>query len=340
VIEGQFIGVDVGGTKVVAATLERGVLGESELVPTDTSSTDTVIDQLCDVVERVRSSDTRAVGIGVPSVVEFATGRIRFSVNIPLADIPLRRLLTERLGLPVYVENDANCAALAEAYDGDELTTRHLVMFTVGTGVGGGLVLDGRLYRGATGAAPEIGHQIVGLDLTDGVPESAASFPQPGSLEAYAAGTELDRLARRFAREQPHSELGRILRERGTLMGRDAVEAAQAGDAAGLTAVRLLGERLGVGIANAINVFDPEEIVVGGGASAAGELLLEPARQVARRFVLPGAGTKTTIRLARRGVEAGVVGAALIAAHALAEEQEGAPPAPAGEAARGPRPAA
>jgi glucokinase len=296
----QFIGVDVGGTKIAAASLEAGRLGPSHVVPTDTSSTDALLDQIVAAIEEVRLPGAQAVGIGVPSVVEFATGRIRFSVNIPLADLPLRRILTERIDLPVYVDNDASLAALAEAYEGEELVSDHLVMFTVGTGVGGGLVLDGKLFRGATGAAAEMGHVIVGLDLEKGAPQPAERFPQPGSLEMLASGHYgLEALGR--------EALGR------EVTGREVVEAAQAGDERAVGALRILGERLGVGIANAINVFDPREVVIGGGVSAAGDLLLRPARESARRFVLPGVGTETTIRLARRGGEAGVLGAALLA---------------------------
>jgi glucokinase len=328
VIDGQFIGVDVGGTKVAVASLEGGSLGEPHVQPTNTSSADALLDQLVAGIEAVRGSNARAVGIGVPSVVEFATGRIRYSVNIPLADLPLRKMLTDRLGLPVYVENDASCAGLAEAYDGDRLVCPDLVMFTVGTGVGGGLVLGGKLYRGVTGAAPEMGHQIIGLDLSDGAPQPTPKFPQQGSLEELASGTELDRLALRFARQQPHSALGRALAEHGKVGGRDVVEAAHTGDDAACGALRILGERLGVGIANAINIFDPREVVIGGGVSAAGELLLGPARESARRFTLPGVGTETTIRLARRGAEAGVLGAALIAVQEWSEDQRETQPPP------------
>jgi glucokinase len=302
-VKGQFIGVDVGGTKVAAALIDDGEPGEPHVVPTDTSSSEKLLDQLVAAVGEVRTDATQAVGIGVPSVVEFATGRIRYSVNVPLADLPLRQLLTDRIGLPVVVENDASCAALAEAYQGTELVTSDLVMYTVGTGVGGGVVIGGRLFRGHTGAAPEMGHQIIGMALDgDTVPEGSEKFPQVGSLESFAAGRVLDRLAR----------------EGGFADGKAVVAAAQEGDEAARRAVRWIGERLGVGIANAINVFDPAEVVIGGGVSAAGELLLEPAREVAKRFVLHGVGTETTIRLARRGPEAGVVGAALIAAQETA----------------------
>jgi glucokinase len=320
VIEGQFIGIDVGGTKVAVASLQDGVLSQAALERTRTESTDELVEQLVATIEGVRTADARAVGIGVPSVIEFSTGRIRHSVNIPLRDVPLRHLLTERVGLPVFVDNDANCAALAEAYEDGRIAVEHLVMFTVGTGVGGGVVLNGRIYRGATGAAPELGHIIIGLDLTNGAPE-AGEFPQPGSLETMASGRALDRLALDAAREHPGSALGRRLAADGEVSGIDAVDAAQAGDGVAQQVVRRLGERLGIGIANAINLFDPLEVAIGGGVSRAGALLLEPAAEVARRFTLPGVGTETQIRLARRGTAAGVMGAALIAAQEIRAEE-------------------
>jgi len=231
-------------------------------------------------------------------VVEWRTGRVRSSVNIPLEDVPLRRVLSERIGMPVYVDNDATVAALAEAHDDDgRLAVRHLVMLTLGTGVGGGIVVNGRIYRGSTGAAAELGHMLVGARLDEGRPEHAEHAPQPGSLEALAAGRRLDAVAR----------------ERGYETGPDLVEAAKRGDEAAREALRILGTALGVGIANVINVLDPEVVAVGGGVSAAGELLLEPACETAWKYVLPGVGTNTEIRLARYGPRAGVRGAALLA---------------------------
>jgi glucokinase len=292
----RFIGVDVGGTKVSVAVLQGDKLSEPVLQPTVLDSTDGLIDQLAELITAAGPAD--AVGIGVPSVIDFATGTARHSVNVPLQDVPLRRLLTERLSLPVFVDNDATVAALAEAFDDDlHQVAQSLILFTIGTGVGGGIVIGGRIYRGATGGAAELGHQLIGARLQDGAPPHSDDAPQPGSLERLAAGRALDALGR----------------DRGFPDGPAVVTAARAGDASALEAIRILGERLGVGIANAINVFDPEQIVIGGGVSAAGELLLEPARAVARRFVLPGVGTRTEIRLARYGPRAGVRGAALLA---------------------------
>ena len=316
----QFIGIDVGGTKIACATLQDGRLSESHLQHTELQSQERLVEQLIAAVEQARTPDSRAVGVGVPSLIEFATGRIRSSVNIPLTDVPLRELLTERVGMPVYVENDASSAALAEAFHDGRMAVPHLVMFTIGTGVGGGLVLNGRLYRGATGTAAEVGHTIIGLPLDDGAPDHGGVFPQPGSLEVLASGTALDQLAEQAAHKDPNSFLGRRLTRDGGVTGHDVVDGARDGDEAAIRCLRILGERLGIGIANAITMFDPLEVVVGGGVSAAGELLLGPARETAWKYAVPGAGSKCEIRLARHGPRAGVLGAALLAAQEYAEE--------------------
>ena len=308
----EFLGVDVGGTKIASAILRDGELAEQAIQATDSKQPDAMIEEILASVEEIRTDATAAIGIGVPSVIEWETGRARTSVNVPLTDVPLRQVLGERTGLPVFVDNDANLAGLAEAHEGDALVVRNLVMFTVGTGVGGGLIIDGRPYRGATGAAAELGHTLIGVDLTGPTPQ-AASFPQAGALESFAAGSALDRLARTAAADHPHSFLGERAGEGKEVSGVDAVAGAKAGDPIATRAVELLGERLGVGIANAINTFDPDVVAIGGGVSIAGDLLLEPARRVALQYVLPGVGERTEIRLSNHGPEAGVLGAALLA---------------------------
>ena len=315
------IGLDLGGTKIAVARLQGADLGESLIKPTDLSGQEALIEQLVDMIEQCRGEQLDGVGLGVPSIVEFQTGRVVSSANIPLADVPLREVLGERLGVPVFVDNDATVAALAEAHDDDlRMVARDLVMITVGTGVGGGLVLGGRIYRGATGGAGELGHTIVGMDLSGPVPD-AGKFPQEGSLERVAAGHALDVMVSRAAAEHPDSVLGRLRAEGKKVSGVEAVDAAQDGDAVAQRLLELWGERVGLGIANAINTFDPEEVVIGGGAARAGDLLLEPAKRTAAAYVLPGLGKRTTIRVARHGVRAGVLGAALLAAHELTDSE-------------------
>lgn len=297
----RLIGVDVGGTKVSVAVLEGKKLSEPTLEHTVLESSDALIAQLKQMI--ADQGPAAAVGIGIPSVVDFATGTARSSVNIPLKDVPLRSELTRSLKIPVFIDNDATVAALAEAYDEDlRPVAQSLIMFTVGTGVGGGIVIGGRIFRGATGAAGELGHKIIGADFEPGPPQTSKKPPQPGSLESLAAGRELD-------------ELGESL---GIGRGPAVVTAAQDGEQRAIDAIATIGERLGVGIANAINTFDPDEVVIGGGVSAAGDLLLKPAQDSAWRFVLPGVGTRTTIRLARHGNQAGVRGAALLASQEAA----------------------
>jgi glucokinase len=316
-VSASVIGVDLGGTKVAVATIRDRELSESYLKPTDCTGSSELIAQVVEMVGDVKDPDLGAVGIGVPSIVEFDTGRVVSSVNVPLAEVPLRQVLGDRLGVPVFVDNDATVAALAEAHDERlELVARDLVILTVGTGLGGGLVLGGRIYRGATGGAGELGHTMIGLNLTGDVP-SPTGFPTPGSLEWEASGHALDRLAAEDAKLHPDSALGRMRADGGAVLGPAAVQAARDGDASARRLVELWGQRLGIGIANAINTFDPEEVVIGGGAAQAGSLLLEPARRVAHDYILPGLGGRTTIRLARHGVQAGVLGAALLADHEL-----------------------
>jgi glucokinase len=303
-MSGRLIGVDVGGTKISVGVLEGSVLQEPRVLPTDTRDSAHLLDQLVDAIRDAGDAD--AAGVAVPSVVDFETGRVRASVNVPLADIALRDVLHERLGIPVVVDNDATCAALAEAYDDDgALVARLLVMFTIGTGVGGGIVIDGHVLRGATGAAAELGHTIAGADLRRAPFAHSDDFPQPGTLESLASGSALNALGA----------------EHGIAAG-TVVDAARDGHPGALAAIDLLGRRLGVGIANAINTFDPDLVVVGGGVCFAGELLLRPAREEAARYVLTGVGTQTKIRRARYGSRAGVRGAALLAGREAALQRE------------------
>jgi glucokinase len=313
------VGIDVGGTKVAARLLGPNGLGGHNQQPTRLDSAEALIDQFVELVGEAAGGESYdAVGIGVPSIVRFETGEIAASTNIPLKGIALRKVLGDRLGVPVFVDNDATVAALAEAHDEElKLVSRNLVMITVGTGIGGGIVIDGRIFRGGSGGAGELGMTLIGLASDPDFPESGEHFPQPGSLEALASGHALDRFAQAAAIADPDSALGKLASSRGKVLGADAVGAAADADVPAAAAVRRWAHAVGIGVANAINTFDPDEVVIGGGGAAAGVALLAPVRHIAAGYVHPGLQGRATVRLARFSTTAGVVGAALLAVHEL-----------------------
>ena len=237
------------------------------------------------------------------------------AVNLPLADIAFADVMAERLDLPVFVDNDGNLAAIAEHRAGAAQGASEVVVLTIGTGIGGGLILRGEPYRGAIGAAGELGHIVIDFNG----PPCQGNCPNYGCVEAFASGTALAREARRIAGERPDSGLARVMAEGRELAGPLVTELAHDGDAAAIEAIELIGSRLGIAIANLVNILNPEVVVIGGGVIAAGELLLAPARaQVEWRVLAP---MRDSVRIvpARFGVEAGMIGAAVLAFDGLAE---------------------
>ena len=324
------IGVDVGGTKVAVAAIIDGAVAEAVERPTELSNGRALLDGIesafSEVVER--AGPPAAVGVGVPSQIDFATGCVVASVNIPLAGVELREELGLRFGVPVFVDNDANCAALAEAQVTPGEPARHLVMYTLGTGVGGGVIIDGRIFRGTTGLGGELGHVVV----DENGPECPGNCPNRGCLEAFCSGTALERDATEAGRARPDSELGRRVAERGVVKGREVVEAARDGDRDSLRLLERLGRQLGVGIAGAVNIFEPQHVVIGGGLSRAGDLFIDGARDEAASRALPAIFEKVSISLARAGPDAGVIGAGLLAAHEVTKAGDtAATPATEGE---------
>lgn len=297
------IGVDVGGTKVAAARIAGTEVRDAVQHPTDLSGSDALMAGIEAAIAEVadRSGRPEAIGIGMPSQIDFATGTIVSSVNIPFEGVALGEELSSRLGAPVYLDNDANCAALAEAQFVDDAPAKHLLMLTLGTGVGGGVVLDGKIFRGASGLGAELGHITIDPDG----PECPGSCPNRGCLEALASGTALEREA-----------TARAGGER--VKGREVVERARGGDAEAQSLLDGLGRWLGIGIANYVNVFEPEHLVIGGGLSAAGDLFLETAHEEAASRALPALFERVRVSLAKAGNDAGVIGAGLLAAQELA----------------------
>jgi glucokinase len=299
--EPAVVGVDVGGTKVAAGRVAGSQAADIAERPTDLSSAAELLDGIeaavRDAIER--SGPIDGVGIGLPSQIDFASGTVVSSVNIPLEGVSLRDELGSRLGTRVYVDNDANCAALAEAQFTDDAPAQSLVMLTLGTGVGGGVVIDGRIFRGSSGLGAELGHVVVDADG----PECPGACPNRGCLEALCSGTALEREATAAAGER--------------VKGRDVVDRAREGDSYAQGLLESLGRWLGIGIASFVNVFEPRHVVIGGGLSAAADLFLPAAEAEFRSRALPALVAHARIEVAKAGNDAGVIGAGLLAAQEL-----------------------
>jgi glucokinase len=310
------IGVDLGGTKMAV-----GVVDDQPNVRwrSTEASAGRTLDELMETLEaELRSAleahpDAEAIGLGVPCTIDRERGLAITSVNLPIANVPIRDLIAERLGLPTFIDNDANVAALAEHRFGAGRGTRNLVLLTIGTGIGGGLVLEGDLYRGTTGAGAELGHVVI----DENGPRCQGNCPNHGCVEALASGTALGHAGLLAAQTHPDSALGRALAADGAITGRTVTEAALSGDGIAVEVVGGIGRHLGVALAGFANTFDPDVIVIGGGVAAAGELLLGPARREVRARALPPMN-EVEITLASLGPEAGMIGAAEMALEAAA----------------------
>jgi glucokinase len=231
------------------------------------------------------------------------------AANAPLADIRFHEVMAERLGVPVVVDNDANCTVLCEARVGVAAGCSEVVLLTIGTGIGGGLLLGGEVYRGWVGGGAEMGHMVVDMDG----PPCQSGCPNYGCLETFCSGTTLVRLASVEVARRPDTALGHALEEGRELTGPLITELAHDGDPVARDVIALTGERLGIGLVSLVNIFNPQMVVIGGGVSAAGELLLEPARAIVRRRALPPGRDVVRIEAAAFGAEAGLIGAALAA---------------------------
>jgi glucokinase len=313
VVESGVIGVDLGGTKLLAGAVDadlavhhrtnRPVLGLDQ---------DGLVQMVADAVEEVRTAvdgDIEAVGFGIPCTFDRRTGMAVQAVNLPLHDIAFHEVMASLLGLPVFVDNDANCTALCEARVGVGEGCTELVLLTLGTGIGGGLVLGGDVYRGWLGGGAELGHMVVEING----PPCQGHCPNRGCLESVASGTALVREVSLAVARRPDTALGRALESGRELTGPLITELAQEGDPVARDAIALVGRRLGVGIVSLVNIFNPQAVVIGGGVSAAGELLLAPAREVVMERALSPNKDVVRIEAAAYGAEAGMMGAALMA---------------------------
>ncbi|CAB4864380.1 unannotated protein [freshwater metagenome] len=307
------IGVDVGGTKALAGTVGEDLAVHHRLQrPTQGQDTTALLDLLAEMVREAAEAapgEVAGVGFGVPGVLDRRAGIVAACPHLPLEGVRFEALMAERLGLPVAIDNDGNCAMLAEWRHGAARGVDDALMVTVGTGIGGGIVAGGRLLRGATGGGAELGHIVVELEG----PPCQGRCPGLGHWEWYASGSAVGRAGEELARSFPDSQLGAQLAAGRPITGALVTELAHDGDAAAAEALALVGRRLGKGLVSLVNVFNPERIIIGGGAIAAGEMLLGPARDVVAAEAMPSLREVAQIVPAHFGSDAGMLGAAALA---------------------------
>jgi len=307
------IGVDLGGTKLLAGVVDAGLRVHhrtQRLVPH--ADTTALLEAVCQAVEEARSAvraEVVSVGFGIAAYMDDRRGVAAASNHLPMADLPFADVMRERLGLPVVVDNDANASMLVEWRAGAAYGATDAVLLTIGTGIGGGLVVAGRLARGSIGAGAELGHMVI----DELGPPCPGDCPGRGCLEAFVSGEALARDGTTAALREPKSGLGRLLAAGRPVTGPLVTELAWDGDPVARGVIERAGRHLGVGITSLVNIFNPSVVVVGGGVIAAGDMLLEPARAVVAERALWPARDVVEIVPARFGEEAGMLGAATMA---------------------------
>ena len=310
----HYLGIDLGGTNVAAAVVDQDgtILGKVSL-PTPRTGPEAVADQMAAAARAaaeqagIGMEEIQSVGIGSPGTIEPQHGLIKFWSNLDFEDVPLAALMEERLNKPIYLENDANAAALGEFAAGAGKGSQSMVAITLGTGVGGGAVLGGKLYTGFNYAGMEVGHFVIkhgGRLCTCG---------RKGCFEAYCSATALIKRTREVMEENPDSLLWQLAGSLDKVNGRTPFDAAAQGDAAAGRVIDEYVDYLGCGVASLVNIFQPEVFCIGGGPSAQGETLMAPVRYILNREdYARNSVHRTRLVRAALGNDAGIIGAALL----------------------------
>ena len=310
-----YIGIDVGGTTAKAGVVDEAgqILYKSSCktgIERDFEDIAADMAELCRHIVRESGhemAEVAAVGVGIPGEQSPKTGLVAFCNNLGWVDVPLMQRLRDALGLPVYVDNDANVAALAESAFGASRDVKSSILITLGTGVGGGIVRDQRIHTGAHGVGGEIGHMVV---VVDGEP---CNCGHRGCWEKYASATAIIRMGRALMEEKPDCALARQMGgDAANLNAKAVLDLAKAGDADCAGIFETYVKYLCVGLANLINIYDPDMLVLGGGVAHAGDFLLDAVRAALGDYVYCPALSWARVELARLGNDAGIIGAAML----------------------------
>ncbi|MBE6989362.1 MAG: ROK family protein [Ruminococcaceae bacterium] len=313
----KYIGIDIGGTNLKAGLVDESglVLATQRMKVAQVDDPDSLAWTLVALTQDlcraagVPLDQVASVGVGVPGTVDIRAGSILYTCNLPLQNVPLRKLFHRYLPLPLYIENDANCAALAEYFAGAGRGSKRFVTITLGTGIGGGIIHNGKIFHGANGMAGEVGHMTI---VYGGEP---CPCGRRGCWERYASASALKRMTARAMADHPDSILHRVVEEHdGHVSGQSAFMSMRLGDPVGRQVCEQYIDYLAAGIVNVINIFQPDTLAIGGGVSNEDDAyLLQPLRRRAEQESLPGSRDRLTrIVRAELGTQAGIIGAAFL----------------------------
>lgn len=315
-----YIGVDVGGTNIACGIVneECGIIARSKVKTNGSGRSGTpayeeILEEIKNAVRiacgeaGIAPSDAHSIGIGCPGTCNSESGVVEYSNNLGFLNVPLKADVEKEFGIPAYLENDANAAAFGEFTAGAAKGANSAVVITLGTGVGSGIVIDGKIYRGANYAGGEIGHTVI---VADGLP---CTCGRRGCFEAYSSATGLVKMTVRASELNPDSVMARIIAEDGKISARTAYKAMKAGDPVGKSVTEQYVKYLACGIANVINTFQPDILCIGGGVCNEGDTLLTPLKElVAEQIYSKNSAKNTEIVICSLGNDAGIIGAAML----------------------------
>ncbi|MBU5594770.1 ROK family glucokinase [Amphibacillus sp. MSJ-3] len=313
-MEKYLLGVDIGGTTIKVGILtEQGKIIDKWEIPTKVASkADQIPIDIWDSIVRkisqhkIDKNQLLGIGVGAPGFVVAETGDIAVAVNVGWKDFPLGKILHDLTNLPVYIENDANIAALGENWLGSGQLADNLIAVTLGTGVGGGIIANGEIISGVNGTAGEIGHMTM---EENGAP---CNCGRQGCLETIASATGIARIAQEKVKHYSDSTLVTILNEKNKLTAKDVFSAYGKGDRCATEVVEEVTDVLGLAISNIAAILNPSKIVIGGGVSKAGELLLNPLKNAYKKYALPRSYEGSSFAIASLGNDAGIIGGAYL----------------------------
>lgn len=321
-----YVGIDLGGTNIKAGIVTDAgeMLNRSSIKTNANRPMEEIIHDMGKLAltvikdAKLDVKDIKAIGIGSPGTPDNKEGVLVYSNNLPFNMAPMRKLIKDIVNLPVYIDNDANCAGMAEAVAGAAKGVKNSVTITLGTGIGAGVIVNGRIYSGFNQAGSEFGHTVL---VSGGEP---CSCGRKGCFEKYGSASALVRMTKEAAEKNPSSKLNQVIKDEGKINAKIAFKAMRMGDQVAADVVDQYTDYLADGLANAINAFMPEVLVIGGGVCNEGDPLLKPLQEktMSRPYFGPGV-KKTVIKLAEMGNDAGIVGAAMMGKSCVDDGIEG-----------------